>query len=277
MRLTTLALLLLWIVSLRLSAQNLSLPDVLQQQDLQNKQSLLKVMHKPEFKTWQQLTAQQLLAQNTLAITASDKVKLHILVNNLEQGFCTRTKSADNSIESVPFIYQLYVKTLCQQKNEETPAIQAVFNELVSPLSDREFISISDFAGYDLGMGEDYLFSLFNDAKSSLSSQQALYLLSTLQDFYVYQSLLPYSDKLLKQEFNRRFMVEDDLLIQTEGGSVSATLLRSKSWQKPMPTAMQMSIYSDDIGHLREAASVINWVSKQHWSDAKWACMAAVI
>ncbi|WP_340677986.1 CocE/NonD family hydrolase [Paraglaciecola sp.] len=304
MRLFSLALLLLWIISLRLSAQNLDLPEVLQQQDLHTKQSLLKAMQKPEFKSWQQLTAQQLLAQNTLAITEQDKLKLHMLTNKLEQGLCTKTKPADNSNESVPFIYQLYVLTLCQQKNEQTPAIQAAFNELVSPLSDRDFIAISEFAGYDLGMGEDYLFSLFNDAIKSLSSQQTLYLLTTLQDFYLYQTLLPYSDKLLKQEFKRRFLVGDDLLIQTKGASVSATLVRSKSWQKPMPTAMQMTIYSDDIGHLREAAMavtygyvglivdsrgkrlskgpiipyeydgqdaarVINWVSKQNWSDGQ--------
>lgn len=304
MRLTTLALLLLWIVSLRLEAQNLSLPEVLQQQDLQNKQSLLTAMHSTEFKSWQQQSAQRLLKANSLKINDADQLKLHILANNLEQGFCTKTKSDDNPIASVPFIYQLYVLSRCQQKIEQKPAIQTVFNELVSPLSDREFIAVSEFSGYDLGMGEDYLFSLFNDALASLTKQQTLYLLSTLQDFFVYQALLPHSKKLLLQEFKRRFMVEDDLLIQTEGASVSVTLVRSKSWQKPMPTSIQMTIYSDDIGNLREAAmavtygyvglivdsrgkrlskgpiipyefdgqdaaKVIDWISKQHWSDGQ--------
>ena len=304
MRLTTLALLLLWIVSLRLAAQNLPLLDVLQPQDLQNKQSLLTAMHSAEFKSWQQQTAQDLLKQNSLEINEADQLKLHILANNIDMQFCKKVKSADKSTTSTSFIYQVYGLMLCQQQEEQTSAIQSAFNDLVRPLADREFIAVSEFSGYDLGMGEDYLFTLFNDAKTSLTRQQALYLLTTLQDFYLYQTLLPFSDKLLTQEFKRRFMVEDDLLIQTEGASVSATLVRSKSWQKPMPTAMQMTIYSDDIGNLREAAmavtygyvglivdsrgkrlskgpiipyefdgldaaKVIDWISKQHWSDGQ--------
>lgn len=122
------------------------------------------------------------------------------------------------------------------------------------------------------------------------------------QDFQVWQPLV---GALIAEDDGRRYIVDKDILIETpDGAHIAAMVVRPKSIERPIPALLNFTIYTNedkDIAKARESAAhgyvgavaytrgkgrspdtpvpyeydgtdanvVINWLSKQLWSDGR--------
>ena len=174
-------------------------------------------------------------------------------------------------------------------------------------MTDEQLNKASHSLNWSLSMGRDYLIYLFNKAKKSttMSADDAIKLISNYQLYQVYKQVLPISESLLTIEQNKRYVIETDVLITTkEGISLSAVVVRKRADKSKRPTAFQFTIYADEKYHIKtaihavahgyvgvvansrgkrlsadkivpwehdgkDATAVIDWISKQSWSDGQ--------
>ena len=127
--------------------------------------------------------------------------------------------------------------------------------------------------------------------------------LAIYQPYQVYKNILPLTQSLFLEDENRRYIIQDDVLIKTkEGATLSAIIVRKRGVTTPQPTALCFNIYTDFSLNLartaaahgyvgvtaetrgkrlspdeidpyehvaQDAYGVIDWISKQPWSNGK--------
>ena len=101
---------------------------------------------------------------------------------------------------------------------------------------------------------------------------QAAPLLAARQALAIWFYLLPASQRLLRAEVERRFIVEDDLLISMpDGARVAATLVRPRSGTAPLTALLNFTIYANDEGALAEAVQMAarGYAGMVAWSRGK--------
>ncbi|HMB56716.1 MAG TPA: CocE/NonD family hydrolase [Arenimonas sp.] len=120
-----------------------------------------------------------------------------------------------------------------------------------------------------------------------------------------YETLLPHTDALVAEDDHRRYLIDDQVLItMPDGAHVAAMLVRPRSVGTTLPTLFEFTIYSVDLWGItdakksaaygyagvvaytrgkgrspdpvvpyehdgEDAAAVIDWISKQPWSDGR--------
>jgi len=141
--------------------------------------------------------------------------------------------------------------------------------------------------------------------KDSLGMNEAVDLCRDYYAFLVYKNIEPIAKELLREDSHRRYTIEDRVLIKTkEGATLSAVVVRKKDFDGRQPAALYGTIYSDldqntyeamqSAAHgyvgvvvdargkrlspdpiepyeheARDVAAVIDWISKQPWSNGK--------
>lgn len=179
--------------------------------------------------------------------------------------------------------------------------------DIITQLSDESLHKVGYTMGWSLSRGEDYMFDLFRhyQMNDSLSLNQALDLLSNYQLYKVYKSVLPATVPLIKAEQSKRYVVQKDVLVKTaDGASLSVIVVKKRDDKLARPTAFQFTIYADEkwninsamhaaahgyigvVGFTRgkykspnkivpwehdgkDATAIIDWISKQSWSDGQ--------
>ncbi|MEO6979295.1 MAG: CocE/NonD family hydrolase, partial [Mucilaginibacter sp.] len=142
-------------------------------------------------------------------------------------------------------------------------------------------------------------------SKDSLSITDAITLCKTYNIMHVFDSIEPVSKVILKTDDNHRYIIQDSVFIKTnDGATLSAVVVRKRGVNVTQPTALIFFIYSNLDRSLYEAKSsaargyvgivadtrgkrlspdpiepyehesrdvnaVIDWISKQHWSNGK--------
>lgn len=183
--------------------------------------------------------------------------------------------------------------------------IKSLFSSAIEQLSDEEFYKTSATMGWSLPMGQDYMFSLFSGYQQhqTLSLNQAVDLISNYQLYKVYEAVLPVVVPIIAAEQHKRFLIDTDVLVKTpDGATISAIVVRKRGDNQTRPSAFQFSIYAEEkwqvsqaihaaahgyigvIAYTRgkakspdeivpweydgqDAHAVIEWISKQKWSD----------
>ncbi|MBL4661404.1 MAG: CocE/NonD family hydrolase [Alcanivoracaceae bacterium] len=176
-----------------------------------------------------------------------------------------------------------------------------------SAMSDEVLHKVSYTLGWSLSRGQDYMLDLFKyyQKDSSMTVKQALKLIANYQLYKVYENILPIANPLISIEQNKRYLVQTDVLIKTpDGATISAIVVRKRGDSQKRPTAFQFSIYADEAWQSKEAmhavahgyvgviastrgkakspdkivpweydgkdaTAVIDWISKQQWSDGR--------
>lgn len=145
--------------------------------------------------------------------------------------------------------------------------------------------------------------------KTELPLADAVALLRAWQVASAYQALDQVSPKLVDQDDRRRYVIEETLVPVGDGAGVCATIVRPKG-SGPLPALMEFTIYADPATNFTEArrsasngyvgvealtrgkgcspgapvpyehdgadgAAVIDWISKQPWSDGRVATFGA--
>lgn len=184
---------------------------------------------------------------------------------------------------------------------------QAIAAESLANMSDESFYHASFSLGWSLERGQDYLMFLFQRAQTSNNIKLAdvLKLINNYQVYHVYEQVLEASKAVLPSEQEKRFIIEPNVLIETpEGVKLSAVVVRRRGQLSKQPAAFQFTIYADESWHIKEAihaaahgyigviantrgkrqspdeiipwehegkdaTAVIDWITKQSWSDGR--------
>jgi putative CocE/NonD family hydrolase len=144
-----------------------------------------------------------------------------------------------------------------------------------------------------------------NAATAGIELKDALDLIRFYQLYMEYQTLIPLTAALIQEDDARRYIVQNDVAIRThDGATLCAQVMRPKGTSSRMPTALNFTIYAGQnttLDKLRQSAArgyagvvatergkacspdpispwvfdgqdantVIDWVSKQPWSDGQ--------
>lgn len=138
-----------------------------------------------------------------------------------------------------------------------------------------------------------------------IDMNEAVKICNAYQTLCVYQKTEKLAKNILKQDDNRRYLIQDSVLIRTnDGATLSAVVVRRREMNFPAPAALMFSVYSNLERSLSEAKysaargyvgvfadtrgkrlspdpiepyehegndvnAVIDWISKQSWSNGK--------
>jgi putative CocE/NonD family hydrolase len=261
------------------------------------------------------------LANNLLPQLAADdqQTKLRVLASTgryaaaLETLYDirdTREVERGHSQRFFEFQYELFLQSKMRQVAEGTTfemALRDVLAELLAGLSHEEAFLANHFAGYSVEQGEDYMANVFARVREAENFDVTLasFLVSEYQDHKVFARVVPVGRELLEQDNHQRYIIEDDVLIETpDGAHLSAIVVRDRAVTEPQPSALVFTIYASEEGDLGEALraaahgyigvlafargkrnspdniapyeteardvnAVIDWISRQPWSDGR--------
>jgi uncharacterized protein len=149
--------------------------------------------------------------------------------------------------------HKLYVRAkLKQAATNETfaSAFEQGFTDLFEKLDDKKAIRI--YTAFITRNGIDELQAGLQNSLSDLSKKDSLGIgesIALCKSYYmvmVYRSIEPIARQLLKKDNNRRYFIEDSVLIKTkEGAILSAVVVRRKDVSIAQPAALFFTIYSD--------------------------------
>ena len=183
--------------------------------------------------------------------------------------------------------------------------LTAAFSQSLSKLNDEALFQMNSALGWSVSGAQDYTFNVFKRYRNlpNLNLSQAIDLIVNAHIYGVLARVIPVTQKLLTKENNNRYIIEPDVLITTPKGiELSATIVRKRKVTTKLPTALQFTIYADENAQIKtaihaaahgyvgivansrgkrsssnkitpwehegeDATSVIDWASKQPWSN----------
>jgi uncharacterized protein len=141
--------------------------------------------------------------------------------------------------------------------------------------------------------------------KTELPVADAIVLVRRFLGVTAYRGFAPLVPRLFEEDDRRRYIVEKDVLVRTpEGASVCTLIVRPRTADAPAPALLNFSVYADPISKMDEArlaaahgyagvmgltrgkgcspdapipiehdgadaAALIDWISRQPWSDGR--------
>lgn len=186
-------------------------------------------------------------------------------------------------------------------------AFAQAFRDVFGRLDDQAAEYVAFSFGANVTMMADDLQRAVEAQKgtSHIGLADALALIRAYQVHQVYEQIVPRAEALIAEDDRRRYIVEEDIPVKTHDGAVvAAMLVRPKSASAPIPALLTFTIYANRDGSFREAkqsaahgyagvvaytrgkgispetpipcehdgadaADVIDWISKQPWSDKR--------
>lgn len=202
-------------------------------------------------------------------------------------------------------IYDMYAYARALEADDKIPFAEGFvksFHEVVSRLNDADAYSVTRWLETSPVVYREALQKSLDQqrAQDSIDQSAAVQLLWTYLTFDAYRNFAPLIASLDAEEDQRRYTVENDVLVKTrDGAKISAVVIRPRSASKPLPTLLEFTIddsqsrtkecaahgYVGVLAYTRgkhdntrnvvpyqhdgdDARAVINWIAKQSWSDA---------
>jgi putative CocE/NonD family hydrolase len=205
--------------------------------------------------------------------------------------------------------YEIFANAKLRQANASisfADAFQRSFRDAVKSLDDKLAYRASYAFIFDLRSAHDDLQAALDQQKDkdALSTNDAIALVRKYQPYRAYKEILPLVKPLLAEEDTRRYDIKSDVLIKTkDGATISAVVVRKRGVTAPQPTALCFTIYADAANisqamlgashgyvgmiaytrgkalspdeiapyehEVQDAYDVIDWISKQPWSDGQ--------
>jgi putative CocE/NonD family hydrolase len=186
-------------------------------------------------------------------------------------------------------------------------AFKQSFHEVYDRMDDRSASKELLWFGANLDRARDALRKALDQqkGKNDIALADALNLVQKYQHDQVYRSALPLMNALVAEDDTRRYIIDDDVLVKTpDGASIAIMVARPRSLAGPLPTLLEFTIYSKPSPTLADArmtaahgyvgvvaftrgkgrspdmpvpyehdgddaCAVIDWISKQTWSDGR--------
>ncbi len=292
------------------TALSFAVPQKLIQAKIENRQDVLALLQSTSLRNSFNSIAKQIVASaKPSELTNTDKLNLASIQSKHEQSL-QFVSSSFNPLSL--FHYSIYATANLAGESQdkftsiEQRAAKIAANALAN-MSDEAFYHASSSLGWSLEMGQDYLLYLFQRYQKSerLSVADSVNLINNYQLYQVYDTVLEAAKVALPAEQQKRFIIEPNVLVETQQGvKLSAVVVRKRGQNNKKPAAFQFTIYADEAWHIKEAIhaaahgyvgviantrgkraspdkivpwehegtdanAVIDWISKQPWSDGR--------
>ncbi|MGU3377072.1 CocE/NonD family hydrolase [Chryseobacterium sp. M5A1_1a] len=238
-----------------------------------------------------------------LQIVAKDYKKAAITISEYRNEF------ADHNMGGYKFMgYELYSLAKLAQTDSKISfpnALQTVFNKKYESLDEKLIPRIGAAIDGDVNDYRKRLKKALNkqQGKDSIDYSSALALCKSYLNYKTYSGLIPQAEKLLATKDQEKFIIETKDLKTKNGNTLTITIVRKKENKSPLPVILASNIYagqfdgffgkraaiynyvgavvntrgkrnSNDENNPFEYESqdiyeVIDWVSKQPWSNGK--------
>jgi|SRR5436305_1228847 len=204
--------------------------------------------------------------------------------------------------------FEMYANAKLKQAAANLPfadAFRQSFRDAFAQLDDKHAFRVAGYFIFDLPRARSDLQSALDRQKDKpgIDVANAIALASKYQWYQIYQEILPLAQTLVAEDDNRRYVIQEDVLIKTqEGATLSAAVVRKKGLAGPQPAALFFNIYANlGLGQAKRAAAygyvgvaadtrgkrlspdevvpyeheakdtyaVIDWISRQPWSNGK--------
>ncbi|QSX37871.1 CocE/NonD family hydrolase [Shewanella sedimentimangrovi] len=194
-----------------------------------------------------------------------------------------------------------------QQAPSADKHLHAYMDKTFGALDDEQLVKISQALNWSIPMAEDYTTNIYKEyrGKQQLALDEAISLIANTELMRVLYRVLPAANQRLNQQLQQRFDIQPEVIITTaQGVELAATIVRKKGVAKPLPTALQFTIYADESSHIKtaihaaahgyvgivansrgkrgsrnqitpwehdgeDAAQVIDWIARQAFSDGR--------
>ena len=218
-------------------------------------------------------------------------------------------KSAPKVAKAVGFQFETFAVARLRQLQDNISFKEAYlisFTERYNALSPEATANAAGYFGADAVAMKEKFYNLLNgqDGKDSIELEDAKLLTRTYNSWIVYSQVIPLATPLLAEQDNKKYIIEDSVLIKMRDGSlISATVVRNREITGKQPAIFVFNIYtgSGDKAGARLSASdgyvgivantrgkraspqeiepfehdandaydIIDWISKQPWSNGK--------
>jgi len=201
----------------------------------------------------------------------------------------------------------IYVRARAIEAQDRVPFVQAFtqsFQDVLLRLNNPDAYTLFRRLRTPLSVFQEDLRKTFDErrAKGTIDLAEAVDLIRTYLTFDAHRNFGPLIDPLAVQDDRRRYITDEDVLIQTaDGTSISAMLVLPKSSSKALPTLLELALdvsslnfakecaahgYAGIVAYMRatptnalkmgtyqsggdDARTVINWIAKQPWSNGQ--------
>ncbi len=188
-----------------------------------------------------------------------------------------------------------------------TQQLENSLTNLYGEMSDEALYQESAALGWSVENAENYVLNIFKEYhdKDKLTVDQAIHLIVNTQLYQVLKKVIPVANRLIDAQNKQRYDIQPAVLLKTpEGVELTATIVRKKHDLQKRPAALQFTIYADEASHIKtaihaaahgyigviansrgkrlssntivpweyegkDATAVIDWISKQSWSDGR--------
>ncbi|GHN01159.1 hypothetical protein WSM22_26480 [Cytophagales bacterium WSM2-2] len=213
------------------------------------------------------------------------------------------------NIVGLGFQYETYSKAkLAQQKagGDFLTLFKKNFAQGYAQFSSAGKTTLANYAGGSLVELKKPLTSAIEQSKTkdTLRIDDAVRLIRSFTTYHLYRQILPAMRKIVSDEENKLFLVEKTLIKTKDGSTVQALIVRKKELKEKLPSVFIFNIYADSVNDVSygklyasenfacvvantrgkgsspqamepfehdatDAYDVINWISKQKWSNEK--------
>jgi putative CocE/NonD family hydrolase len=282
-------------------------PTALIKQKLSTKQDAIALLNSERLHIQLLEIAKKISASNQKKLSMDNEIALNSFLKQTEMTLDLIAKNRDPSSFYHYSLYTKFNKNTATLKTPNQQGLTKSLNQSVSEYSGEALHKVNYTMSWSLSRGQDYMFDIFRNYQKleKLSLNQAINLISNFQLYKVYEYVLPVAIPIIHAEQNKRYLVETDVLIKTpDGATISAVVVRKRGDNIKRPSAFQFTIYTDDkwatteamhaaahgyIGVIantrgkgkstdkiipweydgKDATAVIDWISKQSWSDGR--------
>jgi uncharacterized protein len=224
------------------------------------------------------------------------------------QSLSERRRSTDaDRPDGGAMLYDLYAQARSAEASTKVPFAQAFvqsFHDNVSRLSDQNAFAVTQWHAPPLSALQEAVQNGFDQhrAKGMISLADGVELIRTFVAFDGYRSFAPLLPGLDAEDEQHRYSAEERVAIKTPGGgSIAAFLIRPRNAGSTLPTLLEFTIYAYSPNYAKECAAhgyvgivaytretpddvyrvapyetegddartVIDWITKQPWSDGR--------
>ena len=229
-------------------------------------------------------------------------------MNSLDSLRSLYKKDYGDLVKIIGIPFETYLKTKIKAQKPNTPFSKnytEILNTLFSKIDERLQDQASEDFDIDPNRIEkrytDYLLEIAN--KEYITINEARKLCRLKASLKTFKAIIPFTKPFFKEQ-NANFIIKDSIIITTRDNSkLTATLVRPKNITTPLPTVFVFNIYPGDVdkrtakraaknGYVgivvntrgkrqspqdlepyihdaNDAYDIIDWISKQPWSNGK--------
>lgn len=262
------------------------------------------------------LAAEQLLDRSPDPAPTAQRLRLQLAAGRWAEAEETAVRLADQLRPTQPARaaaltpWRIYARSRLYESQGagRATALERAFDELYARLPDREMTAVLPWYGANLAQfGERATQAAAACAGAALAEcETGAQAVSARQAFEAWSYLMPASEPLIRADAERRFVVEDDVLVPTaDGAAIAVLLVRPRTTgEERLTTLMSFTTYNrdnwsfadavqmaergyagavaysrgkgrgtgDPVPYLHDgadAAAVIDWLAARNWSDGR--------